>query len=177
MIHRNQEQIDLLTANNTQLIEFLMVAGAQDALTSLTRGRAVDRTMTVARTEDWPETLPALPVPKKLGRPAGGKNKPRVQAKPEQRYDSIGRRINRATWTPERRAMMARLVKARAAKKEKAASAAKSQRGSNSHDRSPQAIAEWKRKLSEASRRARARKAALGIDYQTNKPLAKEVKA
>jgi hypothetical protein len=50
---------------------------------------------------------------------------------------------------------------------------ATSKQGTNSHDKSPEAIAEWKRKLSEANRRARERKAAQGIDYTTNQPIEK----
>jgi hypothetical protein len=181
-IHRNQEQIDLLTANNTQLIEFLMVAGAQDALTSLARQQPPTVVRAFRESQAWPEDLPALPVPKKMGRPRGVKNKPRQEPEREVRYDSLGRRIpeSRDTWTPERRAHMAKILKKRWKARSNAPVATKKQAPPTKRNwvdrKSPQAVAEWKRKLSEANRKARERKAALGIDYTTNKPVAKEVK-
>jgi hypothetical protein len=206
-IHRNQEQIDLLTANNTQLIEFLMVAGAQAALTSLEHSPAPAGSVPIWHQIAEQNLTRSLPLPpattkKRMGRPPGGKNRPKQEPDREVRYDTMGRKIHqhlkvmtaeqrkavgeasRRRWeivreaglirpgSPARspsNAEVARAQKIIDARKKRATS----KQGTHSRDKSPQAVAEWKRKLSEANRRARAKKAAMGIDYTTNQPIEK----
>jgi hypothetical protein len=176
MIHRNQEQIDLLTSNNTQLVDYLMVAGAQDALASLQRPAAP-----IVRQQQmgWPPLVMGLPAPEmpkpKRGRPAGIPNKPKAEE--EVRRDTLGRKIDPNNWTPERRAaqgerMRLQMEERYGKKKARRAVPVKPSNVANWKDKkTPAEIAEWKRKLSEVNRAARARKAAQGLDYTTGRPV------
>jgi hypothetical protein len=214
IIHRNQQQIDLLTANNTQLIEALMAQGAQDAIAALT-ARGVRHNVVPGPLPNWqriaertldelvalPDSLDEAPTPKRRGR--GRPKLPPTLEEEATRYDSIGRRIPQSRWpgakkrargsgewTPERRAAQAERMrqragqKARAARKQAAAQTANRNEkkkgaaknppgGAWMHRKSPEDVAQWKARLSQANRDARARKAAMGVDYTTNKPIAR----
>ena len=104
-LYRNNQQISLLQANNDQLLELLMQAGAVQAAAQ------VQQMMAAANGHHVEPELPALPAPAKRGRP------------PLERLDSLGRRITRgnskpgprtgATWSPEQRAKRAATLAAK----------------------------------------------------------------
>ena len=100
-LYRNNQQISLLQANNDQLLELLMQAGAVQAAAH------VQQMMAAANGHHVEPELPALPAPAKRGRP------------PLERLDSLGRRITTpgprtgATWSPEQRAKRAATLAAK----------------------------------------------------------------
>jgi hypothetical protein len=91
-IQRNQQQIDLLTANNTQLVNYLLHTGATQALQSMPNG-------------GFPQL--AAPLVHTTGRKRRAKLIEEVTATPEPTTPKP------SIWTPERRAKLSKAMKAR----------------------------------------------------------------
>ena len=153
-LYRNNQQISLLQANNDQLLELLMHAGALDAARSL--GLPIP-----------PAGQPPVPMTQahitRLELPAVAQAKPKRGRPPNQpgRLDTLGRRIpfrKKAPWTPDRRAKMEAAVERRRAEQ---TTWTKAQR----------------EKFSKAMKEAARRKKALGPAYKTKVQLAAEARA
>jgi hypothetical protein len=150
LIYRNQQQIDLLTQNNTQLIQALLEQGAQAAIAALTVKRVSQR------------GRPRKEVPPQM-----------ADEQAPVRVDSLGRKIpSGGRWTPARRAAQSKRMSERM--REQHRQNAKNKPHANTGwmvRKTPKQLAAWKAKLSAANLAARERKAAAGVDYTTGKPL------